>query len=176
MMTQPTPTPIPDHGTGWGLLVLFLNLYGIVALLGVGTIVVLTMNQFDRQIPKILHYLLVAVLLVSLVLSGFITLVAGTAQRYDVVALLLLIVFLPLTLSVLYWRGRVRDWVVILTHAAIAWSLPFLVGFGVIAFIGTRTRGISPEIAAVLAVIIVVTGTLLIERLPFFPDSKVSKE
>lgn len=175
-MTQPTPTPVPDHGTGWGLLVLFIYLYGSVALLGVGTVVAIVMTQFDRSIPKALHYLEVAVLFLTLGLSGFIIVVAGTAQRYDVVALLLLIVVLPLTLFVLRHRGSIQSRLALLAHAAFVWSLPFLVGFGVIAFLGTQSGSLSPEIAGVLAVIIVVTGTILIERLPFVPDIELSQE
>lgn len=175
-MTQPTPTPVPDHGTGWGLLFLFIYLFGVVALLGVGTVVAIVITQFDRRIPKALHYVVAAVLLLALGLSGFIIVVAGTAQRYDVVALLLLIVVLPLTLIILLRRGRIRSRLALLTHAAMAWSLPFLTGFGVIAFVGTQSGGFSPEIAGVLAVIIVVAGAILIEHLPFFPDVELSRE
>lgn len=169
-MTQPTPTPLPNHGTGWGLLFLFIYLYGIGALLGIGTMAVIALTQFERRVPKILQYLVVVALLGALGLSGFISLVAGTTGRYDVVALILLTVFLPLTLKVLFRRRRNGGRLAILTHAALAWSLPFLVGFGVIAVVGTSSGGISPEFASILAVIIVVTGTVLIGRLPIFPD------
>lgn len=175
-MTQTTPTPLPDHGTGWGLLFLFLDLYGIVGLLGVGTIVTIALTQFDRRVPKVLQYLLVTVLLLALGLSGFIILVATTAQRYNVVALLLLIVFLPLTLSVLSRCGGNGGRLATLTHAALTWSLPFLVGFGVIAVVGTQSGGTSPEFAGGLAVAIVVAGTVFIERLPMFPDVESLRE
>lgn len=174
-VTQSPPTPVPDHGTGWGLLFLFIDLYAIVALLGVGAVVAIAITRFDRQIPKALHYLLVAVLLLALGLSGIIVLLATTAQRYDVVALLLLIVFLPLTLSVRRHRGRGRGRLAALTRAAIAWSLPFLVGFGVLAFVDTQSGGYSPAVAGVVAVSIVVAGTMLVERLPFFPDVELSE-
>lgn len=169
-MTQPTPTPVPDHGTGWGLLFLFINLYGIVALLGVGTVVAFALNHVDRRIPTTFLYLMGVVLLGAVSLSGFIVLLAGTAGRYDVVVLIVLIVFLPLTRVVLRLRGKVRRHVAILTCAAMAWSIPFLVGFGVVAFVGTAGGGITPAVAGVLAVIIVVAGTSMLDHLPIIPE------
>lgn len=169
-MTQPSPTPVPDHGTGWGLLLLFINLYGMVALLGFGTVVAIALNHFDRRIPSPVQYLLAAVLLGALGLSGFIVLVAATAQRYDVVALMFLIVFLPPTLVVIRSRGTVRGRSAIFARAAMAWSLPFLVGFGMIGFVGTRLGGLSPAVTGLVAVIIVVAGTMFVEHLPLVPN------
>lgn len=175
-MMQPSPTPVPDHGTGWGLLFLFVGLYGIVALLGGGTVVAIALDRLERPIPTTLQYLAVAVLFGALGVSGFIVLVAASARRYDVVALLLLVVFLPLALVVLRRRGTARGRVAIFARAAMAWSLPFLVGFGVVAGAGTQGGSIPPEVAGVVAVSIVVAGTMFVERLSFVPDAERPRE
>ncbi len=83
---------------------------------------------------------MVAGLLIAIGLEGFIILVAGTTRQYDVVALLILPVFLPLVLVIFRRRERVRDRLALLTHAVMVWSFPFLIGFGVIAFVGTPSR------------------------------------
>lgn len=175
-MLQPTPTPVPDHGTEWGLLFLLVDLYGFVALLGAGTVVAVALCAFDRPVPKPLQYLLVAGLVGALALAGFVLLVAATDGRFDAVALLLFIVFLPLALSVSRRRGTGSGRLDTLAHAAMAWSIPALVGFGVVAFGGTRAHWLSPAMAGVLAVVIVVAGTIGIEHLPFFPETEQPPE
>lgn len=170
-MTQASPTPVPDHGTGWGLLLLFLWLYGTVALLGAGTVVAIVTDRLGRRVPRSLHYLLVAVLLGALGLAGFTIAVAARAGTYDVVALLLLIVFLPLSLVVRRHRGSSRGHLAVLARGAMAWSIPFLVGFGVIALAGTRGEGIPPAVTGVVAVSIVVGGTVVVDRLPSLPGT-----
>lgn len=166
-MTQPSPTPVPDHGTGWGLLFLFVTLYGVVALLGIGTIVALAADRVGRRMPPLLQYLVVTVLLGALGVSGFIVLVAASAGQYDIVALLLLLVVLPLALVVLRRRRTARGRVALLAGAARAWSLPFLAGVGVLAVAGTLGGGVSPEASGAVAVIVVVAGTVGIDRLSF---------
>lgn len=168
---QPTPTPLPDHGTGWGLLFLLVDLYGIVTLLGVGTVVVIALDHLGREIPTSLQYLVLAVLLGALGVAGFIVLVAVRASRYDVVALLLLAVFLPLTLVVLRRRERTAGRVATVTRAAFAWSLPFLAGFGVIAFGGTVAQGIPPELTGTVGVSIVIAGTIVLDSSTIIPDA-----
>lgn len=168
-MTQPAPTPVPDHGTGWGLLALLVGLYGVVGLLGLGTMAALALHRFDRRVPKLLQYLAVAVLFGALGLAGFTALAAASARRFDVVALLLLVVFLPLAYVVVRRRGTGHGRVAVLSRAAMAWSLPFLVGFGLIAFVGARGGPVPPVAAGVLAVVVVVAGTTGVERLPFLP-------
>lgn len=167
---QPTPTPLPGHGTGWGLLFLLVDLYGIVALLGVGTVVAIALNHIDREIPATLQYLVLAVLLGGLGVAGFIVLVAGRAGRYDVVALLVLAVFVPLSLVLVRRRGRRVGHVATVTRAAWAWSLPFLAGFGVIAFGGTVSQDIPPEVTGTVGVGIVVAGTIVLDSSTIIPD------
>lgn len=167
---QSSPTPVPDHGTGWGLLFLFIYLYGAVTLLGIGAIVAFGLHQFGRRIPAALQYLMGIVLLGAVGIGGFIVLVAATAQMYDVVALVLLIVFVPLTLVILHGHRRSNSQLAIIIHAAMAWSLPFLIGFGIVAFVGSRGSGISPVVAGVVAVVIVVGGTIILDRLSVYPD------
>ena len=70
-MTHASPTPVPDHGTGWGLLFLFLALYGLVGVVGLGTVVAMSLHRFERRTPTLLRYLLVVVLLGSLAVAGF---------------------------------------------------------------------------------------------------------
>lgn len=171
-MIQPTPSPVPDHGTGWGLLVLFIDLYGIVALLGIGAILAMVAQRFDRSIPPPADYLVVAVLLGALGVSGFVVLVAIEAGRYDVVALLALAVFFPLSLLVLLRRQTGSGLVTLLCHAALVWSLPFLVGFGVLAVAGSPGERIPPAVTGGLVVTIVVAGSLLVDRLSWIPDDE----
>lgn len=173
---QPSTTPVPDHGTGWGLLLLFVGLYGTVGLLGVGTVVAFVIHRLDRRFPRPLEYLLVAVLLGALGFAGFALLVAARAGRYDVVGLLLLVVFLPLAYVTLRRRGTTRRRVAILSSAAMAWSLPFLIGFGVVAFVGTQGDAISPVVTGAVAVVVVVAGTVGIERLPFVSAAEQPRE
>lgn len=175
-MTQPSPTPVPDHGTGWGLLLLFVALYGVVSLLGLGTVVAVALGRFDRRVPRALQYPVVAVLLGALGVSGFIVLVAAAARRYDVVALLLLVVFLPLTLVVLRRRGAADGRLALLAHAALAWSVPFLVGFGVVAVGGSPGGGVPPVVTGAVAVIVVVAGTVGIDHLPVLPGAERPRE
>lgn len=158
-----TGTPVPDHGTGWGLLFLFVALYGVVAVLGAGTVAAVTLTRLDRRQPRVLRYLLVATLLGALALAGFTLLVAAAAGRYEVVALLLLVVFLPLGGVAVRARGEARGRLGVLARAATAWSLPFLAGFGVLAFVGSRTGPVSPGVAGAVAVVLV--GTAAADRL-----------
>lgn len=169
-MMQQTPSPVPDHGTGWGLLFLFVALYAVVAVLGAGTLLAFALRRFDREVPRTLRYLVVAPLFGALLVSGFAVLVAATAGRWDVVGLLALVVFLPLAVAGGRSRGPDHGWVEVLSHAGLAWSLPFLAGFGVIAFVGTRGGPVTPEAAGVIAAVVVLAGTVVVERLPFFPD------
>ncbi|MFB6102162.1 MAG: hypothetical protein ABEJ73_06305 [Haloplanus sp.] len=168
-MPQPPPTPVPDQGTGWGLLFLLLDLYGTVALLGVGTGVTLVLRRFDRRVPTALRYLVVAAFLGAFGLAGFTVLVAATAERHDVVALLLAAVFVPPTLVGLRRRNTVPGRGALLAHVATTWCFPFLVGFGVLAGIGTQVSGVPPAVIGALATGIVVVGTVLVDRL--FPDA-----
>lgn len=169
-MTQPSPTPLPDHGTGWGLLLLFVNLYGLVALLGFGTVVAIALDRFDRRVPRTLVYLVVGVLLVTVGLAAFVVVVAATSGRYDVVALVLGVVFLPLAVAVLGRRGNGRRRLAVLARAAMVWSLPFLVGFGVVAFVDAQSSGIPRAVTGTVAVIVAVAGTMGVERLSVVPD------
>lgn len=167
-MIQPSTTPVPDHGTGWGLLLLFVYLYGAVAILGLATIVATALQYVDRDVPRPLDYLSVALLLGALGISLFTLLVAARAQLYDVLGLLLLVVFLPLGYVVVRRRGTDVSRLAITAHAALVWSLPFLVGFGVIAVGGTVAGGLPPEVTGPLAVIIVVVGTVILDRRPVY--------
>lgn len=165
-----TPTPVPDHGTGWGLLFLFIYLYGVVSLLGVGTIVAYGLIQLDRQIPGAFQYLVGVVLFAAIGLAGFIVLVGATAGMYDVVAIVLLTVGLPLAFVMIRGRRRARSRLALMTRAGIAWSLPFLAGFGVVAFSGVQGRWISPLVAGVVAVLIVVAGTIIVDHQPVIAE------
>lgn len=167
-MTQSSPTPVPDHGTGWGLLLLFAYLYGIVGILGVVTMVGIGLRYINNRVPQPLRYLSVIVLVGAVGVAVFILLVAATAQMYDVVALLLLIVFLPLAYVVVLRRRTDDSYLAIITHAGMVWSIPFLVGFGVIAFVSNLAGNIPPTVTGVLAVIIVVAGTIVLDRRPVF--------
>lgn len=167
-MTQPSPTPVPDHGTGWGLLLLFSYLYVVVGILGILTISAIALRYFNRRVPQLLNYFSVVILFGALGISLFTLLVTATAQMYDIVGLLLLIVFLPLAYVVVRRRETDSSRLAIITHAAMVWSLPFLVGFGVIAFLGTLASNIPPTVTGLIAVIIVVAGTIILERQPEF--------
>lgn len=169
-MTQTTPRPLPDQGTGWGHLLRFGALVGVVAFLGAGAIVSVVLQRFDGRVPAPLQYLVVVVLLGAVGVSVFTVLVAATAGMYHVVALLVGLVFVPLSIVVLRRRGSSGRHLATLTHAAVAWSLPFLAGVGVVAFIGSRGGGVPPAIAGVLAVVIVVSGTILVDHLSVLPD------
>jgi len=164
---QTSPTPVPDHGTGWGLLLLFSWLYGLAVLLGVGTVGVLLFSYVERETPSVLYYAVLAALLAILVVAGFTTLVALTAGRYDTVVLLVLIVFLPLSFSGVRRRGTDRQTVRRLAHAAMVWSLPFLLGFGITAVVTTTASGIPPIATGVTAAAIVLPGTVGLDRLLF---------
>lgn len=164
-MTPQSGTPVPDHGTGWGLLFLFVALYGVVAVLGAGTLAAFALRRFDRERPRPLRYLVVALLLGALAVAGFTVLVAAAAGRWGVVALLLLVVFLPLGGVAAGARGADRDRLESLAHAATAWSLPFLAGFGALAFVGTRGGPVSPAVAGAVAVAVVLVGTAAGDRL-----------
>lgn len=167
-MTQPSPTPVPDHGTGWGLLFLFAYLYGSVAILGVLTSLAIVLRYFNKRVPQPLQYLSVVILLGALGISLFTLLVAGTAQMYNIVGLLVLIVFLPLAYVVVRRHRTDGSRLAIITHAAMVWSIPFLVGFGVIGFVGILATNIPPAVTGLLAVSIVVAGTILLERRAIF--------
>lgn len=167
-MTQPSPTPVPDHGTGWGLLLLFAYLYGIVGILGSLTIVTIGLRYINKRVPQPLQYLSVVVLLGALGLSGFVLLVAATAKMYEVVGLLLLIVVTPLAYVMVTQRGTKSSRLTIITHAGMVWSIPFLVGFGVIALGSNLAGNIPPEVTGLVAVIIVVVGTIVLDRRPLF--------
>lgn len=141
-MTQ--ATPLPDHGSEWGLgfLLLLLDLYGLVVLLGVGTVVAIALTRFDRRIPTVLEYLLGGLLVASLGFSGIVGPVVATVGRFDLVAVIALGVHLPPLLVALRRRaadgGRPR----VLATAAMAWSFPFLLGFGMIGGIVCVARGV----------------------------------
>lgn len=169
-MTQPTPTSVPDHGTGWGLLLLFAALYGVVALLGVGTVAAAALHYADRPLPAALEYLVTVVFLGALGVAGFALLVAATAGMYDVVALLALVAGLPPALVVGRRRGSGSPLVARLAHAAMTWSLPFLLGFAVVAFAGTAGGGVPPAVTGALAVLVAVGGTVLVDRSSVLPD------
>lgn len=175
-MMQASPTPVPDHGTGWGLLLLLVTLYGVVGVLGVATAGTFVARRFDGRLPPWLQYLVAGVLLVAVGVSGFTVLVAATGRLYDVVALLLLVVGLPLALVVLRRRRQVRGRLTLLAHAAMAWSLPFLVGFGVVAFVGRQGGPVSPVAAGALAVLTVVGGTVVVDRLLELPERAASSD
>lgn len=174
-MTRQSPTPVPDHGSEWGLLLLFLWLYGVVCLVGAGTVVAVLADRLGRDVSRVLQYLVVAVLLGALALSGFTIAVGARAGRYDVVTLLLLLVFLPLALVVRRHHGTSAGRLAVLARAGMAWSLPFLVGFGVIALGGTRSEGLPPEVTGVIAVGIVVGGTVLVDELQILPTEQSGK-
>lgn len=162
-MTQ--ATPLPDHGSEWGLAVLLLDLYGLVALLGVGTLVAIALTRVDRSVPTVLQYLLGGLLVASLGFAGILGLLAAAAGRFDLVAVLALAVYLPPMLVVLRRRGTVGGRLRALTAAAMAWSLPFMLGFGVLAAVGGVVRGVPPALSGVVAVVIVIVGTLAVDSL-----------
>lgn len=164
-MTKATPTPLPDHGSEWGLAFLLLDLYGLVALVGVGTVVAFALTRFDRSVPPVVQYLFGGLLVASLGLAGFITLVAAAAGRFDLVGLLALAVYLPPLLVVRRRRGSTGGHLRALTAAGMAWSLPFLLGFGVLGAVGSVARGVPPALAGVAGVVIVVVGTLAVDSL-----------
>lgn len=163
-MIQPSTTPVPDHGTGWGLLFLFSSLYASVAILGVLTLSAIALQYFNRRVPQLLEYFSVVMLLGALGISLFTLLVAVTAQMSNIVGILLLTVFLPLAYVMVRRRGADGSRSAIITSAAMVWSIPFLVGFGVIAFAGTLVDPIPSAVTGLIAVIIVVAGTILVER------------
>lgn len=163
-MIQPSPTPVPDHGTGWGLLMLFAFLFVIVALLGALTGLSLAMRYFNKRFPKPLAYFSVLLLVGAAAISGFMMLVAARAQRYDVLGLIVFIVFLPLTYVIAKRIQIDPDSLTVIRQAALAWSLPFLTGFGVIAFTGTLFSGIPQMVTGIVAGFIVNTGTVFSER------------
>lgn len=167
-MTQPSPTPVPDHGTGWGLLLLFSYLYVSVGILGVLTMSAFALRYFVRRVPQGLTYFSVITLFGTLGVSLFILLVAASAQMYDIVGLLLLVVFVPLVYVVVRRRERDGSRFAIIAQAGMVWSIPFLVGFGVIAFVGILASNIPPTVTGLTAVSIVVGGTVILERRPEF--------
>lgn len=169
-MTQPSPTPVPDHGTGWGLLMLFSLVYGIVVVLGAVTVLALAMRYFNKRFPKALEYLSLGLLVGALAVSVFTALVAARAQRFDVVGLFLVIVFLPLAYVITSRYGTERSRLAVATHAALAWSLPFVAGFGVIAFGGTQVSGVPPVVSGIVGAVIVLAGTIMAERRLFVPE------
>lgn len=163
-MIQPSPTPVPDHGTGWGLLMLFGFLFAIAALLGAVMVLGLATRHFKKRFPKPLEYFSVLLLLGVIAISGFTMLVAARAQRYDVVGLILIIVFIPLAYVIAIRFETDTDGLTIVRKAALTWSLPFLAGFGIIAFTGILFSEIPRVVIAVVAVVLVSTGTVMIER------------
>lgn len=168
-MIQPSPTPVPDHGTGWGLLLLFSSLYGIVALLWVLTIIAIALRYVTERVPQPLQYLAVVTLLGALGVSLFTLLVAATAQLYDVVGGVVLLVFVPLAYVVDSRRGTDVSRLAVITHAALVWSIPFLVGVGMIAVVATLASTIPPAVTGLAAVAIVLAGTILLDRRLGFP-------
>lgn len=89
--TQATPTPHPNHPIGLALaLLLLLDLYGLVALRGVGTVVSIALSLFGRRIPTILQYLLAGLLVASLGFAAFVLVLATSAGRFGFVAVIAL--------------------------------------------------------------------------------------
>lgn len=113
--------------------------------------------------------LLVATLLGALGLAGFSLVVAAAAQRWDVVVLLLCIVVFPVALVGHRRRDSTQGRAAVIAYAAMVWSLPFLLGFGVIAFVGTQGNSPSRAVTGFVAVSIVVSGTMLVDRLAVVP-------
>lgn len=163
-MIQPTATPVPNQGAGWGLLLLLSWLYASVVLLGGLTVVGVAFNNFDRRLPLPFQYLVVVVLLGVLTLSGFIVIVTVRAARYDLVALLTLSVYVPLLYVGVRRHHIERRRLAIITSAAMTWSLPFLLGFAVIVFSSFVTGQLSPMVTGVIAVSIVFSSTWFLER------------
>jgi len=157
-MMQPTP----DHGSGFGILLLFGWLFAVVALLGLLTLAAIASRRWAGRVPSVIRYGAAVVLVAAVAVSGFVLLVSLRAAFLEAAAFLLLVVFLPVALAGFLVRRSVprARAVDLVATTAVSWSVPFLVGVGVFFTVGTQFTGLVPGGAAV-AVVVVVGGTAM---------------
>lgn len=159
-MSQVTPTPLPDQGAAFELLILFGYLYVVVALLAAGTIVALGLTRLRGRVPTPLYYLQLTVLVGALLIAGFTLLVAYTSDILEIVGFLLLVVYLPVTLGAVRVRRVTDDSIEVIAASAMAWCVPFLVGLGGFFVLADPDSSPLLVLGGVVGVLVVV-GTVL---------------
>lgn len=158
-MSQVTPTPLPDQGAAFELLILFGYLYVVVTLLAAGTIVALGLARLRGRVPKPLFYLQLTVLVGALSIAGFALLVAYTSGIIEIVGFLLLVVFLPVALGAVRVRRVTDDSIEVLAASAMAWCGPYLLGlagFFVLADPDSSPLLVPGGVVGVLVVVVTV--------------------